>query len=387
MEKFTRYTPDNEIFTLRESIKARYQTYHAQDRVKYPAFNFNTNRANYEPLRESFEEELFVRGGIDRQQKSIHIPSTYTLVLLFTADGYMPDRKILETCFLYAEGSATDLAGKSVSAPNVTTGLTKRLSLPVLTGLIVLFGLGSYFLTLKRTKFKQASGLHMHVPFSAVRYPRLIPIEGEVSNADTVWLVVKPDNESNYYVAYPAKVNSHGHWRVPIVIGDSSLYTTDRKFQVRAFVNPEQTLFPWDVLHKWPKAELASDIKEIIRRDERYIFTDDITIYYPSDVHIVPHQLVMEGKAMNADTVWVVIRPVGDHRHWVQPPIKVEKNGQWKGVVYVGDPGDTDICCPYQIRAFVKPVDPLKFNDMLYEWPKAERSSRILNVHRGPKIK
>ncbi len=386
MQTLDQLLTKNGIGPLREGIKNKYKQYHLSDSIQFPDFEYNTNRANYEPLRTSFEHEFYVVRGIERIHPNIHVPSTNTLALIYTDDSYVPGKKILNTCRLYAESQIMT----PVLAEPAGTG-TRNRTAPgwlVLAGQAELFSLSLYGFFWERYPPKKASGLSINLPVSIWSTPRLSLIEGKVTNADTVWVLIKPANNPNYFVQSPIKVDARGRWRGAIIVGDTSRLNNGMKFQIRAFVNPKPTIAVGDILQKWPDAELASDLAVVVRQDEMSIpSTGDLTIYSPFDGQTVPRQVVIEGKAMHADTVWVVIRPIGNPMRWVQTPMKVGKNGRWKGVVYVGDPGDGDVGWPNQIRAFVRPVDPLKFDDVLYEWPKAERSSGMLYVIRGPKDK
>ena len=60
MKKRTAAYTENARKTLREGIQNRYNEFHLKDKVTYPDFEYNTNRANYKPLRESFEEDFLV---------------------------------------------------------------------------------------------------------------------------------------------------------------------------------------------------------------------------------------------------------------------------------------------------------------------------------------
>lgn len=95
MEKLDNPPTPKEMKALRESIKNKYKAYHRLDRDRFPEFEYNTNRANYESLRESFEEEFFVVRGFDTADRHIHIPDTNTLALLFCDEYYLPGKKIL----------------------------------------------------------------------------------------------------------------------------------------------------------------------------------------------------------------------------------------------------------------------------------------------------
>ncbi|TAE26856.1 MAG: hypothetical protein EAZ91_16975 [Cytophagales bacterium] len=377
----------NQFYSLRERIKNKYRQYHLSDPLRFPDFAFNTNRTNYEPLRDSFEEELFVVKGIDRANLTIHIPSTNTLALIFTDDSYVSNKKILNTCRLYI-GYEQETPVFDHTAP-VKTDKSKapqRVGVLLLVGLVLL--IGSYLYFQQHHSSQKASRVTIAIPNNAENVSRLLHVEGKATNADSVWLVVRPFGSPDYYVQTPVKVNSHGRWKGRVIIGSIHAANSGVRFQIQAFIKPELQLGEGDVLNKWPKSEVASNLITVVRSElTNALPTDDIAIYKPSDGQKVPCETIIQGKAANADTIWVVVSPEGNPKLWVQSPIKVEENGIWQGKISIGEPGMADVGWIYTIRAFADPIDPLKRDDILYEWPKAKRSSGIIQVIRGPQDK
>ncbi|WP_461053763.1 hypothetical protein [Spirosoma arcticum] len=263
-----------EMNTLQEGIKNKYRQYHLTDPMQFPDLEYNTNRANYEPLRASFENEFYVVRGIDRINLNIHIPSTNTLSLIFTDDSYVPSKKIFNTCRSYAESKEKVAVNGAVPATNP---LEARPSLVarriVLAGFMLMTGLIGYAAvqylrsatSVSDILTKPASGLLIDRP----TYNRIVPRElltgGKVSGADTVWIVVRAVGSVRYWVQPPIKVRDDSTWRGATYIGSEDKGDIGVKFQIRAFVNPANVLKDGDVLHSWPEAELSTKAVVIIR--------------------------------------------------------------------------------------------------------------------------
>ena len=66
-------------------------------------------------------------------------------------------------------------------------------------------------------------------------------------------------------------------------------------------------------------------------------------IYEPTDGARVPQKTAVEGGYSDAEAksdLWLVVQPVESPYYHPQPgPIPKDKNGQWRGVIYVGEPG------------------------------------------------
>lgn len=278
MEGSNKTFADNEIVALREGIKNRYQSYHAHNRVKYPLFEYNTNRANYEPMKESFEEEFFLQRGIDRQRKTIHIPSTTTLALLFTDDSYVPSQKISNTCWSYAEGQAKAAATPTEVTPKPPQPVSvQNYNWLLLGGVGLLIGLligvmGSRYLLLPASKKLELTAqnstvprdLKIDMPTSKSRVPPTFVVNGQASPGEVVWLVTRLHGTDYYWVQYPALVDHRGLWLQAIGISGGGFDKEGKTHQLRAFVNPTNELRVSDVLRSWPKAERSTDIIDVV---------------------------------------------------------------------------------------------------------------------------
>ncbi len=273
MEDADNPPPEQMMQTLREGIKSKYEEYNRQDEKRFPPLEYNTNRANYEALRLSFEEEFYVIRGVDRGKNTIHIPSTKTFAAIFCDENYVPGKKILNTCHSYAEGFSQLVPGESASVPRrvMVRKINRRL---LIVGILVLVSAISYLIVNSLQAPPPASGLVMHRPQKKQVVGRKSLVEGSVSNADTIWVVVRPQQKEEYYFQPPIKVKSDGTWTGEIYVGSVGKETTGLTFEVRAFVRPVGAPESLEVIESivpdsWPEAELSSPIVEVVRGVEK----------------------------------------------------------------------------------------------------------------------
>jgi hypothetical protein len=267
MEKFDNPPSQDNMQALREGIKKKYKAYTLLNRDQFPTFEYNTNRANYEPLTESFRQELYVTRGLDIANREIHIPSTNTLAQLFCDEHYLPGKKILTTCQTYADELSPETAiDDSLTAnPRILTAPVKTVNL-LSIGIVLVAALFIYIIRnpLLNTA-PPASGLALTRPSNGRVVPMELLAAGKVLNAQTVWVVVRPKGSKQYFVQPPIKVDHDHTWRGVIYAGSVNVANVGVAFQVRAFVNPVDALKEGDLLHSWPEAELATGIVEMIR--------------------------------------------------------------------------------------------------------------------------
>lgn len=267
MEKFDNPPTPKEMKALREGIKKKYKVYHLLDRDRFPEFEYNTNRANYEPLRESFEEEFFVTQGFDTSDRNIHIPSTNTLTQLFCDEYYLPGKKILNTCQTYADelSSRPGIDNTLAENPLVVAVPAKIINL-FLAGMVLVAILFVFIISKPALdNAPPASGLILTRPSQGRVVPRELLAAGNVSNAKTVWVVVRPKGSKQYFVQPPMKVGDDHTWRGVIYVGSVNSANVGLAFEVRAFVNPVTELKEGDLLYSWPQAELTTGVVEVIR--------------------------------------------------------------------------------------------------------------------------
>ncbi|GAB2563217.1 hypothetical protein [Spirosoma aerophilum] len=274
MENPAKSTTENEVEALRQAIKNKYKQYHLLDRDRFPEFEYNTNRTNYEPLRESFNEEFYAVRGLDRANNTIHIPSTNTLALLFTGDGYLPKGKILNTCRSYAEGRTQKVITPAVSDPVAPTPITQlkvTLSSRInrRTLLLVSLGIAAGLLTYASIFYSRsalpAGKVIITSPTSGMTVPRIMIAQGKAPGAKQVWLVVHNPKYPEYYVQDPIGVAKDGVWEGLLYTGSVAKGNIGMRFQVRAFANLTQSLPEDQIIDAWPKAEFSSDIIEVVR--------------------------------------------------------------------------------------------------------------------------
>ena len=88
----------------------------------------------------------------------------------------------------------------------------------------------------------------------------------------------------------------------------------------------------------------------------------------------------------NIKQVWVVVRSKQSGNCYVQAPIQIKKNGDWKGYVIIGSEGNGDIGFTYEIRAYLNPLMKIKDGDILKSWPSAGVSTETVDVIRGENL-
>ena len=108
----------------------------------------------------------------------------------------------------------------------------------------------------------------------------------------------------------------------------------------------------------------------------------DITISSLTDGQFVDQRQDVSGSVSDPNaTVVVIVHPVADSEFWVQPPIAVRNNGQWKVKAHFGRLG-LDQGAEYEVRAFANPSPALK-EGKYGTWPEAATArSDIVEVKR-----
>jgi hypothetical protein len=267
METSDNPSDNNYIKNLREGIQNKYTQYHQTDRDRFPDFEYNTNRANYIPLRASFEEEFFVTQGLDRATKTIRIPSVSTLAQLFTDDGYMPNKKLLETCLLYAKRPLVISGSQLGSAPeHLEKGPVKKPVKLFAGGFALLLCVGILFVAGRRFFVSVPSGLIINRPTANSTVQQELVVQGSVANAKTVWLAVHYKKGFQYWIQPSVNVQADGSWFGVVYVGEVSSEYAGLPFEIRAFINPTKELKNGQIHHAWPDAELSSEVVEVIRR-------------------------------------------------------------------------------------------------------------------------
>ncbi|MFD2570226.1 hypothetical protein ACFSUS_06240 [Spirosoma soli] len=274
MEPSDKSITATDMSVVREGIKRRYTQYHTINRDKYPAIEFNSNRVNYQPLRDSFEEEFFEVRQIDRVNNRLHIPSLNTFAQLFTNDEYIPSRKIFNTCRSYAQGYTLQ-PDVNWTEPTATVAQFKGKPRPwfligsVATLVVIMCVLAAYWVLKLKSQASELVILSHHTGQVA---SQKIQLEGRVKNADVVWIVVHPlGKDQKFYVQDPVPVKADGTWKGLIFVGMPNHQSDGFRFTIRAYVRPGgsyKALFAEEryEFDSWPEeAELSTESIVVIR--------------------------------------------------------------------------------------------------------------------------
>jgi hypothetical protein len=90
-------------------------------------------------------------------------------------------------------------------------------------------------------------------------------IEGKVSDPNAkVWVIVRPQGTTQYWVQPPAEVEENGKWFSIAHIGRLD-QDFGKKFQIRAVANPRVELHEGKVFSSWPSAALSSNIVTVVK--------------------------------------------------------------------------------------------------------------------------
>jgi len=95
------------------------------------------------------------------------------------------------------------------------------------------------------------------------QYP-IIEAKVTVKEAEKLWVVVKPEINSVYYVQAPIDI-INGKFTAEIYIGEQNT-APGTKFKIRAFIEPYNQLQEGDELPTWPKAKWSSTIISVTRK-------------------------------------------------------------------------------------------------------------------------
>lgn len=251
---------------LRERIKKKYMLFNVQDMDRFPKFEYNTNRKNYEPLRESFEEEFFNQRGISRLKNNLHIPSTNTFALFFTDDSYVPNQKILNTCLSYTEKAIKPNHSLEEKSNWFTLFPLNSMRRRILFSILLILG-SVFFINFSYKWFIHRNDrLQILSPETDTTIPRITVIEGKAIKAREVFVVVRAKYGKKFYVGRPAKVQENGKWDEMLVIGTKGNEDVGYIFEIRAFINPSVKIKDDDILSSWPNAEVSSESVYVTRK-------------------------------------------------------------------------------------------------------------------------
>jgi hypothetical protein len=266
--KFSRFqsedvnSDDFDLKSLREAIKKRYNSYNAEDGIRFPVFDYNTNRRNYETLKESFEEDFYARRGVSRTNNNLHIPSTNTLALFFTDDSYKPSRKILNTLLAYADNTNEKIRNQSILNQTIVRNHNTLIKASVVLAVTLFF---SY-----KVFIDNSSQLEILTPKTNESVSRMLAIEGKTnftSGNDTknVWIVVKSKMSGICYVQAPISIQRNGSWKGNVIIGREGNGDVGFAYEIKALLNPQLKIKEGDTSRIWPSAEVSTEIIRVVR--------------------------------------------------------------------------------------------------------------------------
>lgn len=179
---------------------------------------------------------------ISQSDDRYHIPSLSSLALLFTSDDYVPSSKIRNALNAYITNPvpirSTPISPKFFrwSSQLYTYKHAVSSLAAFLFVCVTVFGLT---LSRKPVRFPQ---LLMEYPHQGQVVTRQVKTGGKAPGAEFVWVIVHlPDTDSSYYLQGPFPVKESGTWSGQIIIGPGQL-TADIQAEVRAFVNPKETI-------------------------------------------------------------------------------------------------------------------------------------------------
>ena len=111
------------------------------------------------------------------------------------------------------------------------------------------------------------------------------------------------------------------------------------------------------------------------------VFAQDILISSPTNGESVDPRYNITGEVSdpNSDVI-VVIHPISGSDFWVQPPVTVLNDGQWRVMGYFGSMG-MDHGQEYEVRAFANPSSRVR-EGRYDSWPSAEARSNVVRVRR-----
>jgi hypothetical protein len=91
-------------------------------------------------------------------------------------------------------------------------------------------------------------------------------VNGTVSdpNAD-VWVVIRPVETSDFWVAPPVTVKEDGSWKVKAYFGEDKPEHSGKPFEVRAFANPVGNISEGKTT-QWPRAAAKSNVANVVRK-------------------------------------------------------------------------------------------------------------------------
>ena len=112
-----------------------------------------------------------------------------------------------------------------------------------------------------------AKKLHIATPQDLSTVPERPFIAGTIDDANSsVWVIVHPMGDRNYWVQPNVSVKEDLTWNAQIYIGRPGTIDLDKHFEIMAIANPETALHEGIKLDGWPKGQWKSQVIEVIRK-------------------------------------------------------------------------------------------------------------------------
>lgn len=111
-----------------------------------------------------------------------------------------------------------------------------------------------------------SGSLQIAEPADGAQVGAEMPIQGSASPEQKVWLIVHPQETSDYWVQPPAIADDAGAWKTAIFVGRPGSADVGQRYEVRAVANPQTPLKEGQVLKTWPEAQATSSILKVTRR-------------------------------------------------------------------------------------------------------------------------
>ena len=109
-------------------------------------------------------------------------------------------------------------------------------------------------------------GIEIHEPKDKETVMWRSLVTGSVSDKDAkVYLVIHPNETSEYWVQPNATMKENGEWTVNAYFGRRGSIDSTKSFEIRAVVNPKHSLKEGLRLNSWPNAAAKSEVLNVVR--------------------------------------------------------------------------------------------------------------------------
>ena len=123
-----------------------------------------------------------------------------------------------------------------------------------------------YFLSVSEVPAAEQLTISLTAPKKGVGVTHRHEVSGKVSDSKAdVWVVVRPVEQSDFWVQPPVTVDNDGTWKVTVYFGEAGSAHVGKRFEVRAFANPTGKISEGKSA-QWPKAAARSNVVEVVRK-------------------------------------------------------------------------------------------------------------------------